>query len=207
MSSLSIITLPPAHVQPPALSASAPDSARGYEHGQVFDSLALSLVNILPPAYTLSATLPPYVEHEEDPNTEEVPNTVEHPNTEDPNTAEHPNTERHPDSEPLTMAQLLFQYGFMFPLFWFVGAFVCLHSRPQIQAMAEPVSQILTLPLSAPASWEETKTVEERNALLKTLREAEVKWSWRCLYASLIFFIVLAATVATVTVILVTKQH
>ena len=55
--------------------------------------------------------------------------------------------------------------------------------------------QILTQPLNAPISWEEAKSEEERAAMIKVLRETEIKWSKRCLYASLGFTLALAAVI------------
>jgi hypothetical protein len=56
---------------------------------------AHEVVDAPPPAYTRSAAPPPYASQDDDAN-----------------------------AEPFTVARLLFRYGFMFPLFWFVGAFV-----------------------------------------------------------------------------------
>ena len=135
---------------------------------------ARPLADVPPPAYMHSTAPPPYVEQEEDSN-----------------------------DELFTVARLLFQYGFVCPLLWFVGAFVSILSfRWRIQTVIDLVLQILMLPLQPPTSWEETMTVEECNALRKMLHEAEVKWCRRCFAASLVFLVVLATIV--ITVILVT---
>ncbi|KAH7106983.1 hypothetical protein BKA62DRAFT_668058 [Auriculariales sp. MPI-PUGE-AT-0066] len=86
-------------------------------------------------------------------------------------------------TEPFTVARMLFHYGFLFPLFWLVGAFR--------RVLTRPWWQILTMPPNPPASWEESKTEEERAALLKVLRVTEVKWGKRCLYATLGFAVLL----------------
>lgn len=87
---------------------------------------APTATDALPP-YTRSAAPPPYIESEEP-----------------------------SDKEPNTLARQLFQYGFIFPLFWFVGIF------------------ILSSSLNAPENWEETKTEDERRELLAVLRATEV---------------------------------
>ncbi|CCM04010.1 uncharacterized protein FIBRA_06167 [Fibroporia radiculosa] len=89
--------------------------------------------------------------------------------------------EEHP-----TLAMYLFKFGFLFPLFWVAGAF------------------ILLSPLLAPEDWETNKTEAERQALIQSLRRAEVRWAKRCLIAFSIFS--LAATIAIVVAVLILKS-
>ncbi|TFK75034.1 hypothetical protein BDN72DRAFT_886129 [Pluteus cervinus] len=87
-------------------------------------------------------------------------------------------------SEPVTLARYLFKFGFLFPLFWILGAI------------------ILISPLSAPdssdavLSWLPEKTDAERQQIIKDVRKTELKWAKRCLLA-LIALIFLAAAIAT----------
>ncbi|KAL6306014.1 hypothetical protein BKA93DRAFT_730140 [Sparassis latifolia] len=95
-----------------------------------------------------------------------------------PYTAENPPAYTRTDEQP-TLAQYLFLYGFLFPVFWLAGAF------------------ILISPLRAPDDWETTKTEAERLELIQAMRRTEVRWAKRCLLALtvlavLILIIVLA---------------
>ncbi|GLB40141.1 hypothetical protein LshimejAT787_0800120 [Lyophyllum shimeji] len=78
--------------------------------------------------------------------------------------------------EPTTLAQYLFKFGFLFPPFWIMGAW------------------ILWSPLRAPSSddtdmesgWMADKTEAERKRVIEEMRKAEVRWAMRCLWALLI---------------------
>ncbi|RDB26245.1 hypothetical protein Hypma_006426 [Hypsizygus marmoreus] len=83
--------------------------------------------------------------------------------------------------EPVTLAQYLFKFGFLFPPFWIMGAW------------------ILWSPLRAPndssdaeLGWMPEKTPAERNKIIEEMRAVEVKWALRCLYA-LLMLVLLAA--------------
>ena len=65
----------------------------------------------------------------------------------------------------------------MFPLFWVAG------------------SLILLSPLRAPDDWEASKPGVERAELIESMRRTELKWAKRCLFALLIFVLVLAVAI------------
>jgi hypothetical protein len=100
--------------------------------------------------------------------------------------------------EPLTLAMYLFKFGFcassplplthatvtylfrfiaVFPPFWIFGAFILLSPLREPSAPADA---------ETPA-WMPEKTEEEREAIIATLREVEVKWARRCVCALAIF--------------------
>ncbi|KAH7106995.1 hypothetical protein BKA62DRAFT_668067 [Auriculariales sp. MPI-PUGE-AT-0066] len=135
-------------ILPPSRPISRFTSASVVNLAMLREIAAHELVDTSPPAYTQSAAPPPYIEQDVT------------------------------SAEPFTVARLLFCYGFIFPMFWFAGAF------------------ILAMPLKAPAAWEESKTEEERTMLFKVLRATEVKWGKRCLYASLGFTLLLVTVLA-----------
>ncbi|KAF8197034.1 hypothetical protein BJ912DRAFT_1140675 [Pholiota molesta] len=78
--------------------------------------------------------------------------------------------------EPLTLAMYLFKFGFLFPPFWIFGAFILL------SPLREPTTEDVVTP-----AWMPEKTEEERQAIIATLREVEVKWARRCVCALAIF--------------------
>ncbi|KZV99036.1 hypothetical protein EXIGLDRAFT_763034 [Exidia glandulosa HHB12029] len=90
-------------------------------------------------------------------------------------------------SEPPTMARELFKYGFFLPLFWIIGI------------------TILFSDLKPPLSGWEDKTEDERQRLLASLRQTEVKWARRCLYA-LFTFLALIGLVAIVLVLVLSHR-
>ncbi|KAG6806475.1 hypothetical protein H0H92_011185 [Tricholoma furcatifolium] len=78
--------------------------------------------------------------------------------------------------EPVTLAKYLFKFGFLFPPFWVLGAW------------------ILWSPLRAPSSdadseggWMANKTESERQRVLADVRKAEVRWALYCLWSFVIF--------------------
>ncbi|KAF8896580.1 hypothetical protein BD779DRAFT_1496677 [Infundibulicybe gibba] len=80
-------------------------------------------------------------------------------------------------AEHITLAMYLFKFGFLFPPFWVMGAFI----------MMSP----LRAPPSTPSSaWLPEKTEEEREAIIATLRAAELKWARRCLWALIVFIMI-----------------
>ncbi|KAG2340802.1 hypothetical protein BDR05DRAFT_915264 [Suillus weaverae] len=76
-------------------------------------------------------------------------------------------------AEPVTLAMYLFKFGFLFPPFWVLGGI------------------ILLSPLNAPADFEPTKSEDERQELVRTMRDAEIKWAKRSTWALLIFLVVI----------------
>ncbi|KAG5653012.1 hypothetical protein H0H81_002705 [Sphagnurus paluster] len=88
--------------------------------------------------------------------------------------------------EPLTLARYLFKFGFLFPPFWIMGAW------------------ILWSPLRAPSDetdpegWLPEKTETERKRILEEMRRVEVRWALRCLWSIIIFtLLAIIAAVAT----------
>ncbi|EIW55484.1 uncharacterized protein TRAVEDRAFT_59811 [Trametes versicolor FP-101664 SS1] len=82
-------------------------------------------------------------------------------------------------SDQPTLAMYLFKFGFLFPLFWVVGAF------------------ILLSPLQAPSDWETSKPEYERQEIIESMRRTEIKWAKRCLYALLVSILLFAAIAVT----------
>ncbi|KAG0702185.1 hypothetical protein DFH29DRAFT_805293 [Suillus ampliporus] len=83
-------------------------------------------------------------------------------------------------TEPVTLAMYLFKFGFLFPLFWVLGAI------------------ILLSPLRAPADFEPTKSEAERQELVQIMRDAEIKWAKRSAWALLIFLVVIGIIAGTI---------
>lgn len=83
-------------------------------------------------------------------------------------------------AEPVTLAMYLFKRGFFFPPFWVLGAF------------------ILFLPLEAPADFEPTKSEDERQELVRIMRDAEVKWAKKSAWALLIFLAMVGIMVGAI---------
>ncbi|KAG8694248.1 hypothetical protein FRC11_002320 [Ceratobasidium sp. 423] len=93
--------------------------------------------------------------------------------------------------DPITLASYLFKYGFVFPLFWLVGAFIIisdLHHESSASAFeSQPSSP------TAPKNTYELQLKREEMALL---RLAELKWAWRCAYAFAIWFALVITALA-----------
>ncbi|KIJ23350.1 hypothetical protein M422DRAFT_133104, partial [Sphaerobolus stellatus SS14] len=70
------------------------------------------------------------------------------------------------EEEPLTLARMLFQYGFAFFPFWLVGIY------------------ILFSPLKMTEDWESGKTEHEKMYQYIIIRRTELKWARRCLLAT-----------------------
>ncbi|KAF8151724.1 hypothetical protein B0H34DRAFT_862103 [Crassisporium funariophilum] len=85
-----------------------------------------------------------------------------------------------PYAEPITLAMYLFKFGFLFPPFWIFGAFILLSPLREPQSTSD----------SVPA-WMPEKTEAERQQIIAEMRQVELKWAHRSLYA-LIILIVLA---------------
>ncbi|KAF8438541.1 hypothetical protein L210DRAFT_3403957 [Boletus edulis BED1] len=86
------------------------------------------------------------------------------------------------DFEVDTVARHLFKYGFFFPLFWAIGVY------------------FLFSPMRVTADWQPDKTEEEKAKMLTEMKEAEVKWAKRCLWALLSFFVCLVILIVAVVV-------
>ncbi|KAK7446342.1 hypothetical protein VKT23_014548 [Stygiomarasmius scandens] len=97
--------------------------------------------------------------------------------------------------EPITLAMYLFKFGFLFPPFWILGAFILL------SPLRAPDAD--TSDDSLPAAWLSEKTEAERQAIIDHMRKAELKWAWRCLWALLI--ITLLGIAAGVTIFMVLR--
>ncbi|KIK62443.1 hypothetical protein GYMLUDRAFT_145527, partial [Collybiopsis luxurians FD-317 M1] len=88
-------------------------------------------------------------------------------------------------NEPMTLAMYLFKFGFLFPPFWIIGAFILL----------SPLRE----PESTPSSvWLPEKSAEERGEIIQKMRKAEVKWAKRCLVALCIFLALAVAAALTI---------
>jgi len=81
--------------------------------------------------------------------------------------------------ETPTLARMLFKYGFFFFPFWLAGIY------------------ILCSPLRSTPDWEAGKTEAEKAQQLRLLREIELKWARRCLYAmmALVFTVLLLVVI------------
>ncbi|KAG6914988.1 hypothetical protein DXG01_014022 [Tephrocybe rancida] len=93
--------------------------------------------------------------------------------------------------EPVTLAKYLFKFGFLFPPFWIMGAW------------------ILWSPLRAPNSdsdteggWMADKSELERKRVIAEMRKTEVRWALRCLWALLILSLLGAIGVIAVWAVL-----
>jgi len=82
--------------------------------------------------------------------------------------------------EPNTLARIMFIYGFICPVFWFIGI------------------SLLFTPLRPTWEWEQGKTPEEKGILLHHHRQTELRWAWRCLYATLLLVIAIVVVVCSV---------
>ncbi|ESK87059.1 hypothetical protein Moror_11940 [Moniliophthora roreri MCA 2997] len=91
------------------------------------------------------------------------------------------------NSEPETLAEGYFKHGFFFPLLWIFGAIV----------LISPLKEPAVDPESHPDSVWAYSSPEERSMRLQRMREAEVKWGKRCLWAllGLLLIVVIAVTV------------
>ncbi|KAH7334538.1 hypothetical protein B0J17DRAFT_720929 [Rhizoctonia solani] len=86
--------------------------------------------------------------------------------------------------DPVTLASYLFKYGFVFPLFWLVGAFIII-SDLHHESCSESYLEAQPPSPTAPKNIYELQLKREEMALL---RLAELKWAWRCAYAFGIWF-------------------
>ncbi|KAG1774759.1 hypothetical protein EV702DRAFT_974359 [Suillus placidus] len=83
------------------------------------------------------------------------------------------------NDEPITLARYLFVYGFFFPIFWIVGV------------------AIIFSPLRPTPEWETGRSEEERQRLLARMRDLELKWAKRCLYAMVALLVLIMVLVTT----------
>jgi hypothetical protein len=114
--------------------------------------------------------------------------------------------------EPVTLAMYLFKFGFckffsifqsqaflltafvvVFPPFWFFGAFILL------SPLREPPSTSDSIP-----AWMPEKTEEERQQIIANIREVELKWARRCLWAFVILIVL--ATLSAVAASFLLRQ-
>ncbi|KAG9125219.1 hypothetical protein FRC07_008540 [Ceratobasidium sp. 392] len=96
--------------------------------------------------------------------------------------------------DPVTLASYLFKYGFVFPLFWLVGAFIIISD---LQQDSNSLSNVEAQPSSptTPKSPYELQLKREEMALL---RVAELKWAWRCAYAFAVWFAFVITVLAVI---------
>ncbi|KAK7446357.1 hypothetical protein VKT23_014563 [Stygiomarasmius scandens] len=94
--------------------------------------------------------------------------------------------------EPLTLAMYLFKFGFVFPPFWILGAFILLSPLRAPDADSSSPSD----------SWLPEKTEAERQAIIDHMRKAELKWAWRCLWALIIVTILAVTAGVTISAVL-----
>ncbi|KAK7056463.1 hypothetical protein VNI00_003018 [Paramarasmius palmivorus] len=92
------------------------------------------------------------------------------------------------NEDPATLAKYLFKFGFLFPPFWILGALI-LFTPLHAPESSDPAT---------PNAWLPEKTEAEREAIISTLRKAELKWAWRCLFA--ILTVSLFAVAAGITI-------
>jgi len=94
------------------------------------------------------------------------------------------------DEEPPTLAKYIFVFGFLFPLFWILGAVILLY------------------PLTLPREFQvkPSKSREELELCERIIRAAEVKWAKRCAWA-LFTLIVLASFIGAVIAVVVVKIY
>ncbi|KAG8925835.1 hypothetical protein FRC03_006159 [Tulasnella sp. 419] len=81
--------------------------------------------------------------------------------------------------EPATLSRCFFYYGFVFPLFWILGAlilFITLRPTPESEC---------------------GKTAEQQAEELAIIRRTEIRWSQKCVLA--IFILIIAITITVVT--------
>ncbi|KAF9070576.1 hypothetical protein BDP27DRAFT_1419817 [Rhodocollybia butyracea] len=114
-------------------------------------------------------------------------------------------------TEPATLAMFLFKFGFLFPPFWIMGAFILLSPlRAPESSLPPPPSSLSSSSSSAdassasslPASWLPEKTPAERELIVSKMRSVEVKWAKRCLYALCILGATLVAVGLTIWAVL-----
>ncbi|KAF8711811.1 hypothetical protein RHS03_01402, partial [Rhizoctonia solani] len=96
--------------------------------------------------------------------------------------------------DPVTLASYLFKYGFVFPLFWLVGAFIIISDLHHESTSGSSLESAPASP-TAPKNAYELQLKREEMALL---RLAELKWAWRCAYAFGIWFALLITFLAVV---------
>ncbi|CAE6433911.1 unnamed protein product [Rhizoctonia solani] len=94
--------------------------------------------------------------------------------------------------DPVTLASYLFKYGFVFPLFWLVGAFIII-SDLHHESCSESYLEAQPPSPTAPKNVYELQLKREEMALL---RLAELKWAWRCAYAFGIWFALVLVIIA-----------
>ncbi|CUA71726.1 PH and SEC7 domain-containing protein 1 [Rhizoctonia solani] len=82
--------------------------------------------------------------------------------------------------DPITLASYLFKYGFVFPLFWLVGAFIIISDLHHESTSSSSYLESQPPSPTAPKDIYELQLKREEMALL---RLAELKWAWRLPYS------------------------
>ncbi|KAG6918646.1 hypothetical protein DXG01_012765 [Tephrocybe rancida] len=88
--------------------------------------------------------------------------------------------------EPITLALYLFKFGFLFPPFWIMGAWILLSP---LRAPSDD--------LDVEGGWMADKTETERARVIEEMRKTEIRWAKRCLWALIV--LVLIGAVAGIT--------
>ncbi|KAF8603977.1 hypothetical protein BDV93DRAFT_441473 [Ceratobasidium sp. AG-I] len=97
--------------------------------------------------------------------------------------------------EVVTLASYLFKYGFVFPLFWLVGAFIIVSD---LQHGADASASALESQPSSPTTPKSPYELQLKTEEMALLRLAELKWAWRCAYAFAIWFVLAITALAVV---------
>jgi len=110
---------------------------------------------------------------------------------------------RHHSTEPTTWPTICFRLGFLFPLFWVVGALTLITPQGSLDRIFMPWFKDFAPDAD---SWRDNlQTEEEKEAYSARVRAAEIRWARMCLFAiSLVLCLVIAAAV---TLIGVTRVH
>ncbi|KAG5653014.1 hypothetical protein H0H81_002707 [Sphagnurus paluster] len=98
---------------------------------------------------------------------------------------DHPPTYARKAPEPLTLARYLFKFGFLFPPFWIMGAWILFSPLRIPSDVTDPEGQ-----------WMAEKSEIERQHILDRMRSAEIRWARRCLWAIIVFILVAVAGIA-----------
>jgi len=110
---------------------------------------------------------------------------------------------QHDSGDPMTWPAISFRIGFLFPVFWFIGALTLITPQGSLERIFMPWFKDF-----APSALLYLNTLEteaEKEAYLARMRVAEIKWAKRCLLA---FFLLLCfAAVIAGTIIGVSRIH
>ncbi|KAG8715669.1 hypothetical protein FRC11_001616 [Ceratobasidium sp. 423] len=98
-----------------------------------------------------------------------------------------------PVAKPQTIARSLFLYGFVFPPFWVIGAFILVS---KLRLASEPTVE--PSPKDIEAGYGGAPSEAYKRAEYKLLRHTELVWARRCLIAAITFILaIIVVIVAT----------